>query len=548
MLASRFGSRGGAPSNVRSPLAVAVTIALLGSFLPGCASYRHGNTDAEGARIEAQKHRAVSEFRRDELIDPRTLPEDASSAEATASDLSATDIAVPDPLRLADAITIATEHNRNYQANREQLFLAALDLGVTRRDFLRPVFDGSLDYSFSDGSGIDSSDVVSLSLGGDYLLFTGGTLALSSNWDLARSPTDPGADQSTDGSTTLSISQPLLQGAGHTIAFEGLTQAERNLLYDARDFELFRQDFVIGIIDDYYALLSQKQQLENSRQNIERQQFAYEQAQALFRLGRGDSLSVFRAEQSVLQAQTAYLTAEQGFAVALDRFKIQLGLPTAVEFAIEDEFPSLVELSIGLEGAVEAALHNRLDLRTTRDQLEDRRRALRIAEDRLLPRLNLTASYTTSTDAATSLQGLDFHEEDAASIGLSLEIPFDRKSERAALRSAELSLLQSERNLVQREDEVILDVRNSLGTLRQRRAQIEIGEREIRSLELSLEKASLEFESGLATNRDVTEAADELTDAKNEQLDRIVDHEIARLTLLRQLGLLFVDESGQVDE
>jgi hypothetical protein len=39
-----------------------------------------------------------------------------------------------------------------------------------------------------------------------------------------------------------------------------------------------------------------------------------------------------------------------------------------------------------------------------------------------------------------------------------------------------------------------------------------------------------------------------LTDAQNQQLDRIVDHEIARLTLLRQLGLLFVDDSGQVEE
>ena len=107
---------------------------------------------------------------------------------------------------------------------------------------------------------------------------------------------------------------------------------------------------------------------------------------------------------------------------------------------------------------------------------------------------------------------------------------------------------QAERDLVRREDEIILDVRSSLGTLRQRRSQIEIGAREISSLELSLEKASLEFESGLATNRDVTEAADALTDAQNDQLDRIVDHEIARLTLLRQLGLLFVDESGRLDE
>lgn len=520
-----------------------ILVCLLSLSLSGCAAYTHGNTDREGTRIQGQKVGAVEQFRRDGLIDPRVEgPAPKTDAEVLAN------LDLPNPMLLNDAIRIATEGNREYKAQRESLFLSALDLGVTRRDFLRPVFDGSIGWEFTDGSSLSYSDVTSLSVGGSYRLFTGGSINLNSGLSVNNAGDGAGKDQSTSGSSSISLNQPLLQGAGHDIAFEGLTQAERSLLYQARSFELFRQDFVIGIIDDYYALLSQKQQLVNTRQNIERQTFAYDQAQALFRLGRGDSLSVFRAEQSLLQAQNQLLNDDQAYSVAFDRFKIQLGLPTAAEFDIEDTFPALVELAVGLEIAVDAALNNRLDLRTDRDQVEDRRRRLEIARNDLLPSFDLTASYSTSTDAETSLVGLDFHEEGVASVGVQLEIPFDRKSQRANLRSAEISLLQEERNLDRREDEVILEVRSSLGTLRQRRSQIEIGEREIGSLELSLEKASLEFESGLATNRDVTEAADELTDAQNQQLDRIVDHEIARLTLLRQLGLLFVDPSGMVTE
>ena len=524
----------------------AIAWSLLGLSLlvsSGCAAYQRGNTQSEGERIQSEKRGEVERFRREELIDPRL----SGPAPETPEELLAA-IDLPDPMTLDNAIEIATERNRDYQSRRESLFLSALDLGVTRRDFLRPVFDGSVDWNYSDGTDLRSSDVVSLSLGGSYQMFTGGNLNVSSSLSLDHDNAASTPQQGTSGSTTVSLSQPLLRGAGYDIAFEGLTQAERSLLYEARDFELFRQDFLIGIIDDYYALLSQKQQLVNTRQNIDRQTFAFEQAQALFRLGRGDSLSVFRAEQSLLQAQNQLLNDDQAYAVSFDRFKIQLGLPTAAEFDIDDDFPALNELAIELEAAVDAALQNRLDLRTDRDQLEDQRRRVAIARNALLPNLNLSASYTSSTDAETSLRGLDFHEDGIASVGLSLEIPFDRKPERASLRGAEISLLQAERDLVRREDEVILDVRSSLGTLRQRRSQIEIGAREISSLELSLEKASLEFESGLATNRDVTEAADALTDAQNDQLDRIVDHEIARLTLLRQLGLLFVDESGRLDE
>ena len=224
--------------------------------LNGCAAYTRGNTEQEGTQIQRQKTDAVEQFRRDGLIDPRVEGAPPPTDEELLADLE-----LPDPMLLDDAIRIATERNREYKAQRESLFLSALDLGVTRRDFLRPVFDGSIGWEFTDGSSLSYSDVTSLSIGGSYLLFNGGRINLSSALSVDNAGNGPGKDQSSSGSTTISLNQPLLQGAGHDIAFEGLTQAERNLLYDARSFELFRQDFVIGIIDDYYALLSQKQQL-----------------------------------------------------------------------------------------------------------------------------------------------------------------------------------------------------------------------------------------------------------------------------------------------
>jgi hypothetical protein len=44
----------------------------------------------------------------------------------------------------------------------------------------------------------------------------------------------------------------------------------------------------------------------------------------------------------------------------------------------------------------------------------------------------------------------------------------------------------------------------------------------------------------------VVEATNSLTAAKNDQLDRIVAHEIQLLRLQKQLGLLFVNEDGLV--
>ena len=62
----------------------------------------------------------------------------------------------------------------------------------------------------------------------------------------------------------------------------------------------------------------------------------------------------------------------------------------------------------------------------------------------------------------------------------------------------------------------------------------------------SVEKAEIDQLRGTGTNRDVVEATNSLTEAKNGQLDRIVAHEIQLLRLQKQLGLLFVNEDGMV--
>ncbi|MEE2889281.1 MAG: TolC family protein [Planctomycetota bacterium] len=515
-------------------------VVLFGTLLTisSCASRDHAIANLEGNSIRAEKIAEVERFRSEQLIDPS----DPSITRETADSA----IEVPEILDLNSAIIIATKYSRSFQSQRESLFLSALSLGLTRRDFLRPVFDSSASFNASNGSGQEYQDVTALSLGGSQLLFTGGTISVNANSSLATSEDPAAAIQSSNASYSVSVNQPLLRGAGHDIAFESLTQAERSLLYQARSFELFRQDFVIQITDKYFSLISQQKKLVNTRENIEGQRFAWEQAKALFRLGRGNSLDVFRAEQALLEAQNSGIDSEQAFHLAIDQFKVDLGLPIDVEFVLQDNFPEVTPFEMNLDGAVEAALHNRLDLRTTRDQLEDAERDLSIATNSLLPSLDLSLGYSSAAEEKFRFSDLTLNDEVDYSVGLVMEIPLDRKSRRISFRSAEISLDQARRDLDRQQDEVILEVRDSLRTLQQRKVQIELGEKKILSVTFSVEKAEIDQIRGTGTNRDVVEATNSLTDAKNDQLDRIVAHEIQLLRLHKQVGLLFVDEDGMV--
>ena len=60
--------------------------------------------------------------------------------------------------------------------------------------------------------------------------------------------------------------------------------------------------------------------------------------------------------------------------------------------------------------------------------------------------------------------------------------------------------------------------------------------------------AQLRFEQGNFSNRDVVEAQQSLLDAKNALIEEKVAYEIARLGLLKDLGVLFIDEKGMWTE
>jgi outer membrane protein TolC len=506
-------------------------------LLAGCsASSYQAAADEEGMRIAAEKMAVVEQFR-EKLVDPRAERAEVERKEAP--------VEVPPEMTLADAIRIATEHNRDFESRREGFFLTALGLGLTRRDFLSPVFSGNLSYDATKLNGSPLTDVTQLSLTGTQLLPTGANLTVTGSGSLRHfeGPTD--LEQSSSITGSFSLNQPLLRGAWHDVAFEGLTQAERNAVYAARAFETFRQTFAIGVIVDFNTLLGLRQGLANSGARVRNQEAALRQAKALYRLQRGTQQDVLRSEQAYRNAENDFLDVQQSYDVSLDRFKIRLGLPLSAEFELVGQIPEPDPLDLDVEAAVGAALHNRLDVATQRDRVADAQRGVMISRNALLPDLDLTLGGSAGTVDANSFNDLGF-EFDSVNVGLSLEIPLDRKPERNAYRAALIDLDQSRRSLDELEDNVVLDVRDSLRSLRQQQQQIQNDTDNIVTLERRVLRARLDNLAGRGSNRDIVEAVDELTQAENDLLQRYVTYLNTRLTLVQQLGLLFVDKEGRI--
>jgi outer membrane protein TolC len=326
------------------------------------------------------------------------------------------------------------------------------------------------------------------------------------------------------------------------VSHEALTQGERSIVYAVRDFELFREDFSIGIARDFFDLVSQKQRLANLEQNWRDAQFDQTKAEALRQVDRNQDEDVFLARRRVINAETDLLSARTSYEAAVDAFKLQLGLSSSVPVVIADREPPFEPVALDPDSAVEVALHNRLDLLTAAEQLEDSERAVRIARNGLQADLDLTARYGLSGSQDDVVSA--FPEDPSATVGLALSLPINRQSERNGYRSSLISLDRARRDYTLLTDNTERDIKDQLRQLDRVAQQIELQRQQIEQEQRAVAVTEIRYEAGDVDNRDLLDARQSLVDAQNALIDLKADHFIARLTLLRDMGLLFIDSKG----
>ena len=176
-----------------------------------------------------------------------------------------------DELKLEQAVELAQIHNRPYQFQLENLFLAALNVTFERYQlgvrYLEPT--GGVSETLTEGGGFGSFNVNNIGL---RQMLPWGTqlvaeLANTTLWSFG-----PGGRSSSISTLSFQVVQPLLNGAGRKVNLEALTQSERNLLYQSRDLARFRRELFTDIVSDYLSLLQQVQAIRNEAGNIDRTQ------------------------------------------------------------------------------------------------------------------------------------------------------------------------------------------------------------------------------------------------------------------------------------
>jgi len=511
-----------------------VLVILLIPFVAACSSsYWAENADEEVEDVLVEKSEGFNEFRESGLILPGDEPE-----EEEAPDLGD----VPEVVGLAESLRVATTRNRDYINQRESLYLAALALTNTRNQF-SPFFTGTMDAVMTDTETTNRNDTARVNFGVSQVLPTGGNLRVDVGGQKTGGDLEVFSGENYSANLTISFDQPLLRDAGYESSHESLTQGERNVIYAIRDFELFREDFTIGITTQYYNLVRQQREIRNAEQDLASRMFLRDQSEEKFKVGLATEVDMLRSTRRYLSAQSDLLATKEAYGLSLDRFKIQLGLPTSFPLTIRPEEPEYSKVPVDLRKAATAALNNRVDLITSRDRVEDAERRLRISANQLLPDLDLSGTFRNDTGDTTSIRQVFFGNHQWT-LGLTLDLPFERTSERNAVRRSMIDLDRSRRSLTLAEDNVILQVRDSYRTLRRTETSLDIRQQEVAAAEKEAEAAQIRFEAGEMDNLAVTDAQNAVLRAHNSYIRDLVSYEVARIQLLRDVGILFLDTHG----
>ncbi|HEX5271692.1 MAG TPA: hypothetical protein VFW33_14440, partial [Gemmataceae bacterium] len=267
-------------------------------------------------------------------------------------------------INLEQSVELASFNSREFQDQRENLYEMALPVTLERFAFAAQ-FE-ALNTSIRQWAGRESSVgeqnnwSSNSTFGVSKLFATGARLMAQVANQTVINFTGTGPRTFSQSTLTLDFIQPLLRGGGRAVTLEPLTQAERTLLYAVRDFARFHKLFFVSVAAGstlpvvsinspttsvststagpvgYYPTLLLLMELRNARQNERSYAQFVRYFQALAGGGSISRLQVDQVQLAYLSARSTVLQLEESYGDAVDLFKLQLGVPTAVPLSLDD--------------------------------------------------------------------------------------------------------------------------------------------------------------------------------------------------------------------
>jgi outer membrane protein TolC len=275
-------------------------------------------------------------------------------------------------LTLENIVELGLLNSRELQTQKETLYKAALAVSLEQFAYFLKFTPfgngGDVLYRRLNTDGHYVSELhTTANAEVDRLMATGGTFVgrFANNVILTfNGPNGFASDVSSQ--LLFDLSQPFLQ---RDIRFEPLTRAERNLVYAARTYLRYRRTYFVQLATSYYASLRLYRQIAIESQNYFSLSGAHQQALVELEAGLRSRIQAEQIEQNMLAGRSRLIAAGVNLERALDRLKIDMGLPP--ELPLRIDLDELEDVTARDETAVAAEAVRRTRARLLEERNDD---------------------------------------------------------------------------------------------------------------------------------------------------------------------------------
>lgn len=322
--------------------------------------------------------------------------------------------------------------------------------------------------------------------------------------------------------------------------------AEEQIERDRLAVEVVAEQLRLDVATAYYEVQRADSQVEIAEAAIADAEQSLRDAELLEEAGLGTRFDVLQAEVRLADEQQNLRDALANQSIARRDLTQTIGLSqTTAEVTADGPPIEAGTWDIPLEDSIVLALRNRAELEQFLTDITIAEESRTLALGAIRPQVGIIAQYEVADifdDGGDPLPDGSVTSGNAED-GFLLQVQatwrlFDGGAARAQARQEEQNAAIAETDFSQQRNQVRFEVEQSFFNLQAERENIGTAKRGIEQAEESLRLARLRFQAGVGTQTDVINAQSELTSARGNLLNAIVDYNISLANLERSVSNL----------
>lgn len=422
-------------------------------------------------------------------------------------------------ITLEQAIEIALKQNRTLQNAALSVQSNDLALKSQKDEFdIKITPQGSTSYtSTTDGSwqlGATASKKIS----------TGATLSVT--------PLTGKTGGNSTSEVDVSLSVPLLQGAGAEYAMDAIYSSLYANKTEKLSYLKQQIDTVLQTVSAVYSSIQTQQQITFLENQLKKLREHLALAKIKERNGIINAMDLYRAELRIQSVEEELTSTREQFANNIDQVKDLLAISQRESIVVAASV-DYIPVKIDQAEAQTIALAHRIELKLSEMQEKEAERQVAVAKNKLLPQLDLKLGYNKTRD-----ENFEDPSEDRWTVALSSDTDLFRTAERNEYEQSKISLRQIALERQGEEERIIQDVRFQLNSLEKQDERIRIRQEQARQAMGKLRLAESKFRYSLANNFDLLEAQTELQQAQTDQMVETINYIVGTYRLRSSLGTL----------